>query len=324
VAFSESNQLIAGGCDDHRVYLWDTAGGKLKHVLQGHTDLVRYVAFSRDGRDLVTGSHDRTLRVWEATTGRLRHIIRDAQVKIQSAASFSPDGRVLAYGGADGSVKLWGVASAEVMESLPVGGERPSIVAFSPRCGLLACGTESGAIWVWQVKDERAGGRIELRFRIQPQRRLLWRVLFSPDEKLLAVCGDGGTRQIINLANGEVAYSLPDAPGAFTMAFACGGQTLTTAGVGKTILVHDAATGEVRQTLAGHLAEATSTDVSPTDDVIASSSVDGSVRLWDPETGVCVAELEPPGPYAGMKIAGASGLTSAQRAMLIALGATEA
>jgi WD40 repeat protein len=117
---------------------------------------------------------------------------------------------------------------------------------------------------------------------------------------------------------------LPDAPGAFTMAFACGGQTLTTAGVGKTILVHDAATGEVRQTLAGHLAEATSTDVSPTDDVIASSSVDGSVRLWDMKTGVCMAELEPPGPYAGMKIAGASGLTSAQRAMLIALGATEA
>ena len=61
----------------------------------------------------------------------------------------------------------------------------------------------------------------------------------------------------------------------------------------------------------------------PEGDRIASSSADGTVRLWDLETGVCEAILEPAGPYVGMNITGVTGITAAQRATLLALGAIE-
>jgi DNA-binding CsgD family transcriptional regulator len=51
--------------------------------------------------------------------------------------------------------------------------------------------------------------------------------------------------------------------------------------------------------------------------------MDGTVRLWNTDTGTCVQTLVPPGPYAGMNIAGATGLSDMQRAALQALGAEE-
>ena len=64
-------------------------------------------------------------------------------------------------------------------------------------------------------------------------------------------------------------------------------------------------------------------DTSSTEDLVASSSADGTLRLWDLKTGKCVATMEPAGPYAGMNIAGVTGITPAQRATLMALGAVE-
>ena len=55
--------------------------------------------------------------------------------------------------------------------------------------------------------------------------------------------------------------------------------------------------------------------------LLASSGTLGEIVLWDGRTGTRVGELHDAGPYAGMNIAGASGLTDAQHKALGALGA---
>jgi hypothetical protein len=52
-----------------------------------------------------------------------------------------------------------------------------------------------------------------------------------------------------------------------------------------------------------------------------SGSIDETVKLWEVATGSLVATLRAPRPYEGMQIQGVTGITTAQRSALYALGA---
>ena len=62
---------------------------------------------------------------------------------------------------------------------------------------------------------------------------------------------------------------------------------------------------------------------SPTTSHLASCNLDGRIRFWDMERKRCCQLLRPPGPYAGMQITGVTGISLAQKAALLALGAVE-
>src|SRR5258706_13356804 len=90
-----------------------------------------------------------------------------------------------------------------------------------------------------------------------------------------------------------------------------------------TIELRCVATGAVLQTLRGHQGEILALAFSPTALILASSDWNGTVRVWDVATGACLRILRAEGPYAGMDITGAIGLSDGQRASLHALGAIE-
>ena len=62
---------------------------------------------------------------------------------------------------------------------------------------------------------------------------------------------------------------------------------------------------------------------SPLGSLVASGSYDGTIKLWDVDSGVCVRTLRNERPYEMMNITSVSGLSSAQKAMLRTLGAIE-
>jgi WD40 repeat protein len=53
----------------------------------------------------------------------------------------------------------------------------------------------------------------------------------------------------------------------------------------------------------------------------ASGSYDQAIRIWHLETGECLQVLKTDKPYHGMNITGVTGITTAQKATLKALGA---
>lgn len=64
-ASSGAPPLVATGCLDGCVRLWDARSGELARVFKGHRGGIQALAFSPDGRALLTASDDATAKVFE-------------------------------------------------------------------------------------------------------------------------------------------------------------------------------------------------------------------------------------------------------------------
>jgi WD40 repeat protein len=85
----------------------------------------------------------------------------------------------------------------------------------------------------------------------------------------------------------------------------------------------ETASGKPLATLQGHSVEVTAVALSGDGRQVASGSLDGTVTLWDANRGSLLRTLRPDRPYERLDITGLTGVTEAQRAALLALGAVE-
>jgi WD40 repeat protein len=91
----------------------------------------------------------------------------------------------------------------------------------------------------------------------------------------------------------------------------------------QTVRVWEVSTGICLTILQGHVGRIRSVVFHPHDNFLASSSDDGTIKFWDMYTNTVMKALAMHKPYEGMHIAGARGLTAAQKIALKALGAIE-
>jgi WD40 repeat protein len=90
------------------------------------------------------------------------------------------------------------------------------------------------------------------------------------------------------------------------------------------IKLWDTASGQLMATLRGHTGVVWSVALSRDGRLLASGGDDGILRLWDTTSGACRRTLRADRRYERLNITDLTGVTAAQRAALIALGAVEA
>lgn len=106
VALTPDAQMLAGGCGDRTIKLWNCSTRGLVRTFSGHQGIVYTVGLNPDGQMLVSGSHDQTIKLWRLETGEELDTLVGHQGPV-TAVAFSPDGKTLISGSQDMTVKIW-------------------------------------------------------------------------------------------------------------------------------------------------------------------------------------------------------------------------
>ena len=288
--------IVAAG--DGKIRFIDMQSGEVKRILAGHTNVVYKAVFTADEKLMGSSSRDRTARVWDVASGRELHQLGDFRCAVKAVA-FSPGDKMIGASGNDGMLKLWDVKSGNELKSLIHRNSADidmSIYSFVfSRDGKKIYGANGdGTISEWDV----ASGK-EIRFW-KAHDSYAYRLVFSPDYKMLASYGDSVVK-VWDPATGreEMALAMPAAPGVNTfssaLAFSHDGRLIAASNIGIDpkqnayayirALVWNAKTGEKLFTLEGQKFDINGLVFTRDDRYLLTGSVDTTIVFWDMKTG---------------------------------------
>jgi WD40 repeat protein len=263
-AFSPDGEVLACGCKDGIIHIWDRKDGRCTR-LEGHTGFIPGLSFSPNGKTLASGCVDGgTIRLWNLTDNSYR-ILKGHTSGVLSVP-FAPNGPWLASGSSDGSIRIWHVIDGNCAKVLR--DERLDFIwslAFSPDGTTLASGG-SGVVGV--VED----GEVE---DIEVGVILLWDLSDENDSSTLLFQSQESGSEIMS-----IAYS-PD------------GQYLAAGGTDLKVQLWNVANRSLQRVFKGHKDCIRSVCFSPNGKILASASDDWCVRLWDVQAknGGCLVNL---------------------------------
>lgn len=110
LALSPDGRTLAVSNTDNSASLMDTASGKLRARLVGHTAAVTAAAFSADGRLLATASDDNTVALWSTREGDRTRVLEGHAGSVQGV-TFAGDSDLWSAG-SDGSMIRWDLGRA--------------------------------------------------------------------------------------------------------------------------------------------------------------------------------------------------------------------
>ncbi|MBM0743887.1 hypothetical protein JOY44_20060 [Phormidium sp. CLA17] len=284
--------LIASGGADQTVRFWDSRTGQCLKTIQGYASFMLDVAFSPTDPLLASSSADHTIKLWNLQTRRCVNILRGHRQWVWSV-SFSPNGKLLASTSFDHTVKLWDVATGTCLQTLIGHTHWVSSATFNANGTHLATTSSDHCIRLW---DSATGHCIAI---LDCHSSYGFSVAFSPCDRVLASGDDDCTVKLWDIHTGTCLRQLTGHTSRIrSVAFTTDGM-LISGSADRTIKTWDWQTGACLKTLTGHTAPIESIAICPTSspttqsaqpekaDVLASSGVDGTVRLWNLATGDC-------------------------------------
>jgi WD40 repeat protein/serine/threonine protein kinase len=255
LAFSRDGKYLAAA-DRQAVNLWRTKDWRLEHRLDGDSLAGEpiAVAFSPDLKTVATACKG-TLAFWDAASGREQSSV-DTKISENvwwhpHSLAYSADGKTIAITGGD-RIELWNVQPLAKLDWFT--GRLDTIMSSAWSSNWLVAGSYFGDLKIW---DARTGREI---VNFKPHPKFTFGLAFSPDGKTLAT---GGGDQKIDFWD---LTSLPS------------DSRTTNASSPATSL-------KKRATLQGHRNQVYALDFSPDGQVLASSSKDGSAKLWNLAVG---------------------------------------
>ena len=268
---------------------------KLRHTLEGNTDLVNSVAFHPKGQMVVSGSRDGTIRFWDVQSGKQLRFIQDIG-KVKGLA-VSPDGTLLAAVGGFLGAKLWNLSTGHPVGQYSAGQIEGQFGAynghsatFSPDGSMLAwC---SGDVWLFNLRTKEAG---HLPIGGEGDGTS---IAFSGNGKLLASGAADGSVRLWDTKTGRLTVPLATQTqdgGKMSVVFSRDGTLLIAGGHGENanLRLWNVQTGNLLNTF-DEPGALNAIAASPAHSIVASGGQqdENRIRLRDMTSGTILAELD--------------------------------
>ncbi len=329
LAFSPTgDRLVTAGWSAEPL-VWKLEGKEEPTSLKGHLRNVWAATFSPDGLSIRTVSSDQTIRSWDAATFAPKTILRGHENEVWCLA-YSPDGKTLATGGKDQTVRLWPAEPSPLPSELPnLRGNRPFFSRDGKRLVTLNGKDERARSELWDVPrrarlsecpqspaigfsadgaslvhldgtaaalerfspEGRNAGHVKL-LGITPGSESFVRSGFSPGWDWFFAVDSAGMVRFWEAATGKLVSSIsgPKPPIRAAVLSAQGEYLAITLERENSVRLY-APRAQKELRLEGHRDFVSGLAFAPDITALASGSVDGTIRLWNPATGKQLGSL---------------------------------
>ena len=264
--------------------------------------IVNALAFTPDSKHLVVGGHHE-LTVWEVATGKLVKRIATRAERAYGIV-FLPDGKLVVAGGRpgqEGDVRVYdpaakgktedgvewldGVTDPKVMvKSLLDVEDSVLCLATTPDGKTLAAGGCDRAVRVWDLSGGVAGAKLEQ--TVENHADWVLGTALSADGKYLVTAGRDKTAKVWDLKAKESVVTFPEHQNiVYGVAVKADGSAGFSVGADKQLRTwKPGGEGKQVKNAGGHNDDVFKVVSNPKKPMLATSSADKTVRLWDSES----------------------------------------
>ena len=294
VKFSPNGQILATRGRDSTVRLWDLEGNPLAG-LRNHQGEIYDMGFLPSGDRVVTAGADGTVRFW-TLNGQPLTVLRKHGAEVYSVA-ISPDGAFIATASADRSIRLWDTEGT-LLQTFTGHEDAVWEVKFSADGQTLVSRSSDGTVRLWNLEGTPIStlrgfsGKAQSQGQVGSQAGNVYSVDFSGGSDRLVTTSADGQLRFWN-RDAKLLRQWQDPQGAiYRLAADPQGKLVATAGADgiAQLWSTEAIDGKNPSdpqsppqpvaTLEGHQGPIWQITFSPKGDSLATTSADGTVRLW--------------------------------------------
>lgn len=305
----DGTHFLTNGAAPRTVCARDWRSGEVVRHFDGHGCWTETGEFSRDGRTFAVGGYFPRVLQWDCEAGRLAAALSLPEGFWTCALTHGPAGTLAtASANHDGKCQLalWEQGKPEPIRERVVDDTRVNCIALSPDGSYCAIGAYEPVVLIDVAREEAVH-----EFRVYEGKMMTQAVSFTPDGRGLACVAARlsdqrvtrhGAAVIWDVRTGQEIQRWEDAQGYETLAFSPDGKCVALGmafplpGDSRQfqMRLHDVESGALLREFAlaqpkGRLMEMA---FSPDGTVLAASSYNGTIFLWDPVTGELLRAID--------------------------------